>query len=313
MVKASWLARGSTIVLASVALAACGGEDERGKPQEPPGGGADEPGKPQGPPGGGASKAAAERLCQAYRTAVTDIRSSGLPRDQAADFRAAARAARAARRKARGLGSGGADYTRLLDVVARAYNVAASARERGDSEGFSRALDTGEPADEALDTAADRAGLSACSLDEPHPGQESRVSQSGFPALLVPKGPRVPPDRNNRRQAYPLDPRGEEAIVLERGPRLATGRIPAAEAAKRFTDSGPSAQSLRPAGSAGDQQVPMRRFRYDDPRGRGSIDVFSGQGHIWILACSSRRPSGPSPTLRRACDRAATGAGFLMF
>lgn len=291
--------RGTAVALAAAALAlgACGGGNGGGGGERPSG------------------KDAAERLCQTYRTAVTDVRFKGGPRDQARDFRAAAQAARAARRgtSANVLGTDGADYLRFLDTVAGAYDAAAAASRRNDQLRLNQALDVGEPGDEALDIAADRSGLNECSLDEPRPGRESRVSQSGFPALLVPKAPAVPPNAEETAQAYPIDASNQEAIVLQRGPRLSTGRIPVEQAAERFENDPIEGQRVEPAGESGDSQVPMRRFRYTSARDRGTVDVFSGQGSLWLMACSSRLPDGPSPALTAACDRAAQTAGFLMF
>lgn len=294
-------AGGVALAAAALALGACGGGDDGG------GGGGREK---------GSSKDAAERLCQTYRTAVTDVRYTARePRGRARDFRNAERAARAVRRgtSAGELDAAGPDYLRLLDTVAGAYRAAATAAGRNDQTGLGRALDIAEPGDEALDTAADRAGLTECSLDEPRPGRESRVSQSGFPALLVPKGPRVPPNSEETAQAYPIDARNQEAIVLVRGPRLSTGRIPVEQAAERFETDPLEGQKIEPAGESGDEQVPMRRFRYTSAQDRGTIHVFSGQGNLWLISCSSRLPDGPSPALNDACDRAAQTAGFLMF
>jgi len=174
-----------------------------------------------------------------------------------------------------------------------------------------RALDIAEPGDEALDTAADRAGLTECSLDEPRPGRESRVSQSGFPALIVPQGPRVPPSPDQRTQVYPLGP--DEAIVLERGPQIPTGTVSPARAAQAFNNPRSGFNSLEPTGALGDEQVPMRGYHHTNKEDSGTLAAFSGQGHIWGMVCASRRPGGPSPKLKGACGRAAETAGFLMF
>ncbi len=294
-----------------VSLGGCGGGDGETPARAPdPGPSSTDAARP--PPSGRPPRPA-ERLCSEYRQAVTEIRFNGSPADQAKDFRAAARVARAARKKtgANGLGPGGRGYLDALDTLIPAYEDAAAAAAKRDSEAFDRALDAAEPADEALDTFADRAGLERCSLDEPRKGRESRVSQSGFPALIVPKGQRLPPSPNQSSQAYPLGP--DEAIVLERGPEIPTGTVPPARAARAFRESDPDFRRLEPIGALGDEQVPVRGYRYEHEKDRGTVAVFSGQGHLWLMVCSSRRPNGPSRMLESACARAAETAGFLMF
>ncbi|MDQ3588425.1 MAG: hypothetical protein M3375_08775 [Actinomycetota bacterium] len=243
---------------------------------------------------------------------MTEVRFNGSPADQAEDFRDAGGVARAARKGTprAGLGAAAHDYQKTLDALIAAYEDAATALAKRDSRTFDRALDAAEPADEALDTLADRAGLGRCSLDEPRAGRESRVSQSGFPALIVPKGQRVPPSPDQSSQAYPLS--RDEAIVLERGPKI-SGTVPAARAARAFEDSDPDFRTVKPIGPLGDEQVPVRGYRYEDDKDRGTVAVFSGQGHLWLMVCSSRRPNGPSPELESACTRAAETVGFLMF
>ncbi len=261
---------------------------------------------------GGPSSSTAERLCSKYRQAVTNVRFSGSSSEQAEDFRAAARAASAARKGASPgeLGAGGRAYLGKLDTIIPAYEKAAAAAAKMDRAAFDRALDVAEPADEALDTFAERAGLERCSLNEPLAG-ESRVSQSGFPALIVPKGRRVPPSPDQRTQVYPLGP--DESIVLERGPQIPTGTVSPARAAQAFNNPRSGFRRLEPTGALGDDQVPMRGYRYKNKGDSGILAAFSGQGHIWGLVCASRRQGGPSPKLNGACGRAAETAGFLMF
>lgn len=290
----------STLVLLASALAAgCGGdEDDRvtKKPVEP------------------RAAADAERLCRRYRDAVTNVRLGGSSVDQAEDLDAVAAAARKARANtdANDLAvERGRQYLETLDRLILAYREAADAKRGNDDERFNRALDVAEPGDEALDTLADLSGLKDCSLDEPrHDGTESRVSQSGFPALIVPKGPRSPPTTDDRNVFYGV---GSGArIGLSRAYKLPTGRVSPDEAADLFEKRLPSGRKIEPAGSAGDRQVPMRRYRLGEQGGAGTGYVFSGQGHLWLLVCQDPA-GGDDSRLNAACERAVDSAGFLMF
>lgn len=297
------------LVAAAAGVVACGGEGDDG--DKSGNGRINGPVTSQSRPQP-AAETRAEGLCRRYREAVTDVRLSASDSDQAADFRSAAKAARAARSGTRpqDLSPPGRPYLQSLALVARAYEQAAAAKERGDEPAFNRALDVAEPTDERLDTFADVGGLKRCSLDEPK-RPEKRVSQSGFPALIVPDGPLVPPQDN--KVVYPLD--SDEVIVAQRGPKTATGRVALDVAARRFEPAAKGPLNLREVGDVGDHQAPMRRYRYAVAGGstRGLMHVFSGQGRLWLLYCSSKRPGGPSPRLLRACDRAVKSAGFLMF
>lgn len=286
-----------------LALGACGGDAE-----ETPKRAGDTPEAAQG--GNRAPSRTAERLCSSYRRAVTNVRFNGSSSDQAEDFRAAASVARAARKgTSQGeLGSAGRDYLKRLDTLVSAYAAAAAAAAKKDRGAFERALDAAEPADESLDILANKAGLERCSLDEPRTS-ESRVSQSGFPSLIVPKGERFPPSPD--RQVYPLNP--DESIVLERGPQITTGTFSPVRAGRALDNPRSGFNGLEATGAVGDDQVPMRGFSYKNADDRGSVAAFSGQGHMWLLVCASRRPQGPSARLKRACARAAETAGFLMF
>jgi len=292
-----------------LALGGCGEDDEGSPERAPEREEAREGGRGRGRP----SSSTAERLCSKYRQAVSDVRFNGSSSEQAEDFRAAARAARAARKGTdrSELGAGGRAYLDALDTIIPAYEEAAAAAAKKDMGAFDRALDAAEPADEALDTFADRAGLERCSLDEPRVGLESRFSQSGFPALIVPKGPRVPPSPDQSTQVYPVGP--DESIVLERGPQIPTGTVLPARAARAFNNPRSGFHRLESTGALGDEQVPMRAYRYRNKEDSGTLAAFSGQGHIWGMVCASRRPGGPSTKLTRACRRAAETAGFLMF
>lgn len=304
-------ALGLSVVLIGLVLALGGcGEDGEGSPEGAP---ERKENRDGGRGRGGPSSSTAERLCSKYRQAVTDVRFSGSSSEQAEDFRAAARAASAARKGAsRGeVGAGGRAYLDTLDTIIPAYEKVAAAAAKKDRAAFDRALDAAEPADEALDRFAERAGLERCSLNEPRAGVESRFSQSGFPALIVPKGRRVPPSPDQRTQVYPLGP--DESIVLERGPQISTGTVSPARAAQAFNNPRSGFHRLEPTGALGDDQVPMRGYRYENKEDSGILAAFSGQGHIWGMVCASRRPGGPSPKLKGACGRAAETAGFLMF
>jgi len=287
----------STLVLVATALAAgCGGADVIDEPPE-------------------RSTAAveAEKLCQGYRDAVTDVRLNGSPADQAGDFEAVGDAARKARANTdtAGLeGPRGRQYLATLDRLVPAYREVSEAKRARDNERVSRALDVAEPADEALDTLADLSGLKDCSLDEPrHNGTESRVSQSGFPALIVPKGPRSPPT-GDRNIFYGVGPTAR--IGLARAYKLPTGRVSSDEAADIFENRLPSGRKIEPAGSAGDRQLPMRRYRLGEGGMAGTGYVFSGQGYLWLLVCQAPGGQG-DPRLDAACERAVETAGFLMF
>lgn len=287
-----------------VALAGCGGDD---------GGGDSNGGGGRGSEGERGGAAAAEALCGEYRKAVAAVRFQGTDPEQAADFTAAAKAARAAQSgtKPGDLTRLGPEYLRSLATVAGAYERAASAKAKRDSNAFNRALDVGEPADDNVDGIARRGGLERCALGAVGAG-EAGVSQSGFPALAVPKAAfgKVPPSTDNRLAAYPLD--REEALLLQRGPKLPTGSVSADEAARRFEAVG-SSLAPKQVGPSGNKLVAMRKFAYKSSQGAGTAHAFSGQGNLWLLFCQSRRSGGPSPQLERACDRAVATLGFLMF
>lgn len=259
----------STLVLVATALAAgCGGADVIDEPPE-------------------RSTAAveAEKLCQGYRDAVTDVRLNGSPVDQAGDFEAVGDAARKARANTdtAGLeGPRGRQYLATLDRLVPAYREVSEAKRARDNERVSRALDVAVPADEALDTLADLSGLKDCSLDEPrHNGTESRVSQSGFPALIVPKGPRSPPT-GDRNIFYGVGPTAR--IGLARAYKLPTGRVSSDEAADIFerTASRPGGRSSRPVRPA---TVRCRCAATDSERGAwpapGTCSAARGTSGCW--------------------------------
>lgn len=284
------------VLFASALVVACGGDDQRAikEPVEP--------------------RSEAERICQRYRDAVTNVRLGGSATEQADDLDTVAEAARKARANTAAgdlEGAAGRQYLETIARLARAYREAADAKRENDTERFNRALDVAEPSDERLDTLADLSGLKDCSLDEPRrDGTESRLSQSGFPALIVPKGPRLPPSTDDSSISYLV---GSDArIALSRGPKLPTGRVSPDEAAKILKDRPPSQLKLEPAGSTGDRQAPMRRYRLGEGGGAGTLYAFSGQGHVWVLVCQTRG-GRDDPRLDAACERAVDTAGFLMF
>ncbi len=260
------------------------------------------------------ASAAAERLCSTYRQAVAKFRYSGSRKQQAADLRAAARAAEKALDETgeEDLLQEGPAYLEALDAIIPAYERAATAATttKRRSPAYFIELAVLKSRDERLDTNAERAGLERCSLDEPRSG-EQRVSQAGFPTVIVPTGGGdVAPTKDQSSLLYPVS--GKESIVLERGERIPTGTVSTARAARMFGRSHGRFRTLEATRALGDEQLPMRGYRYVRDRERGTLTVFSGQGHVWLIVCSSSRPQGPSRTLRRACRRAVATAGFMM-
>lgn len=279
-------------VLAASALAACGGEEE-------------------------AELSGTEAACREYRDAVTAVRFSASPADQASDFAAAAEAAAGAADAAseEELGDAFDDYAATAEELASAYEDAAAALEDGDDAAFNGALDLAEPADDALDGLARDAGLESCALGEVGPDQQG-VSQSGFPAMAVPAAATpIPPTENT--VSYGLgDLVG--SLRLVRLDEIDTGTVAPAEAAELFeAQVGGEFASLEEVGESGSELVPMLEFAYEFETGGetvpGIAHVFSGQGHLFALDCSAAEAGEPPEQLIEACDAAVESLGFLIF
>jgi hypothetical protein len=297
------LAIGGAACLLAVSPVACGGGDDDGD-------------------GDGAESRAAQ-LCRDYRDAVTEVRFDGSEDQLEADFRAAAAAARAAAEgtSEQDLSVRAEDYLTALERLATAYDDAAEATAARDREGYNAALDVAEPTDDAFNGLAEAEGFESCALAAPA-ADEGGVSQSGFPAMAVPERafPGTPPtggDGVEQVVSYPLD--DAELLRLVRGPKLETGTVPLDEAAELFEgEFGEGFSSLEAAGDSGNELVEMRRYDYEQEEEEGSTitgtaHVFSGQGNVWALDCSTDDPAGPSPELEQACERAVATLGFLMF
>lgn len=281
----------AAVVAVGAVLAACGGGDE----EEPP-----EP-----------EESAALEACLDYRQAVTDVRAQAPDEDQADDFDAASEAARAALEATdeSDLEVGGADYVGRLEDLANAYAEAAEALRAGDESAFSSVLDFAEPADDELNGLAARGGLEGCALPVPE-ADETGVSQSGFPATVVPASG-VPQPPSDSAIAYEVS--SEEAIVILRGPELDSGTLPIEETVSAFEEMAAASLAAEEVGEAGNPLVPMREYTYDDGTTGGTVFVFSGQGTLWLMQCAVMGSAEPSPELDAACDRAVEGLGFLMF
>lgn len=275
----------------AISLAACGGGEEDGPPENP------------------TANPEVLGACLEYRDAVAAVRFDATPEDQAADFEAASEAAGTARDATSedDLTEGGEDYIGRMDDLSDAYADAAEALSADDQEAFSQVLDFAEPADDEVNGIAARGGLGDCALPVPEDGEQG-VSQSGFPAFVLPEDA-VPQPPDEGFAAYELS--DDQAILVERGPVVETGVVPLEEAASRFDDEVAEMRGAEPVGDAGPELVPMREYTFDDGSAQGRLFVFSGQGYLWILQCANR--SGADPVDEAVCDRAVESAGFLMF
>jgi len=290
---------GLTVLCLGAAFAGCGG-GESGADREPE------------PVGRQTASKRADQLCRQYRARVTEVHYKGSNAQVGKELRALADGAREAFEQTRieELGEGGREYLETLDALVPIYAQAAAAKRSGDSGGYKRALEQTGPLDRRLDGLTERVGLRQCALGKPR-GDEARASRPGFPSMVVPRGSEdAEPAANDASIAYPLS--GKEALLVSRGPKTRLGRTSLAYAAYFFRRSTPAAAKAKPRGKVGREPVPMRRFEYREKRLRGMTYVFSGQGNLWVLLCATRGKD-PSAALMRACTRAASTTGFLMF
>lgn len=257
---------------------------------------------------------AAEELCRDYRIAVGEIRVNAADDDKSADFAAVAEAAEAAiaGTSAEDLSTGGEDYLSTMETLAEAAGMAADALASEDQDGYFAALDVAEPADDTIDGLAGDGGLETCALGQVAAG-EGGFSQSGYPALALPgDATPVPPGENTVTYTLP-----EGQIRLIDVTELPAGTVPTEESAAAFEEQfADTFSSLEPVGDSGNQLVPMTEYSYEIENGPelvgGIAHVFSGQGELWALDCSSAAPGEVSEDVRAACDRAVETLGFLI-
>lgn len=284
----------SLAVVGLLGLSACGSDD----PAPPP------------------ETSAAEDLCRDYRDAVTEVRTKGLPADKTEDFAALAAATDAAiaGTDPEDLTTGGDDYLATLETLAEAYRQASEASERESKDDYFAALDVAEPADDMLDGLAGDGGLASCALGEVE-SDEQGVSQSGYPALALPADATpVPPGENT--VTYSLPEGSIRLIDVQSLPE--GGTVPPEEAATAFEETfSETFSSLEPVGDSGNELVPMTEYSYEFEDGSeivpGITHVFSGQGELWALDCSSGESGEIPDTVQAACDRAVETLGFLIF
>jgi hypothetical protein len=207
-------------------------------------------------------------------------------------------------------------YFDVLDALVEAYEDAADASRTGNDEALNRALDVAEPADDEFNGIVARNGLTACALPLGEPGDEG-VSQSGFPAMFVPEEAFLgsPPSEDGElgQIVYPIG--DDAALVLYRGPAIDTGTVSVDEAAEYLEADPPFGHVLGDSAAAGNRLVDMRRYDFTNDRHQVSGDLYasSGQGHVYVLECSSRPASDAEAELEAACQRAVETLGFLMF